>query len=133
MPTSRAYTVDADDSAAYHRSSVVYEAARKEAPYPTRGEAAEAAVSAVEPGAAPPELPLLGSPGVDARLLRAGAKEALTGSVRTVDLMFRFGSKYRLRSADDGWELYKFTDPAYESRLQNNLKALGVELLFPFQ
>jgi hypothetical protein len=67
-------------------------------------------------------------------LLRsAGGKESLIANAKAVDLLFRFGSKYRLRSADDGWELYKFTDPAYESRLQNNLKALGVELLFPFQ
>lgn len=80
------------------------------------------------------ELPLLGSPAADTRLLRvAGGKEALTGNVKTIDLMFRFGSKYRLRSGDEGWELYKFSDLASGGRLESNVKALGVELLVPFQ
>jgi hypothetical protein len=78
-------------------------------------------------------LPLLGST-ADTRFLRmAGGKDALTGNVKTVDLMFRFGPKYRVRSSEEGWEIYKFTDVVHENRITTNAKALGVELLFPFQ
>ena len=86
-----------------------------------------------EPNPAPVEsLPLLGS-ATDTRVLRmAGGKDALTGNSKTVDLMFRFGPKYRLRSGEESSEIYKFTDVAYETRATTT-KALGVELLFPFQ
>ena len=79
------------------------------------------------------ELPLLGSAEADARMPRLEGSKDLTGNFKTVDVNFRFGSRYRLTSADDGWGPYKFTDVAYESRVQNNMKALGLELLFPFQ
>jgi hypothetical protein len=79
------------------------------------------------------ELPLLGSAEADARLPRLEGSKDLTGNLKTVDVNFRLGSRYRLTSADDGWGPYKFTDVAYESRVQNNMKALGLELLFPFQ
>lgn len=87
-----------------------------------------------EATSAPAEsLPLLGS-ATDTRFLRiAGGKDALMGNAKTVDLMFRFGPKYRLRSSEEGWEIYKFTDVAQENRATTNAKALGVELLFPFQ
>jgi hypothetical protein len=62
-----------------------------------------------------------------------GGREALGASLKTVDLMLRLGSKYRLKSAEDGWEVYKFTDSPYESRFQNTIKAIAVELLIPFQ
>lgn len=81
------------------------------------------------------ELPTLGTPSPEpARLRSAGGKDALLGNAKTVDLMFRFGSKYRLRSAEEGWEWYRFTDVAHDNRLKTSgLKALGVELLVPFQ
>jgi hypothetical protein len=80
------------------------------------------------------EVPALGLPATDPRMLRVGGgTEALTGNVRSVDLMFRFGSKYRLKGGDENSQLYKFTDVAYDSRLQNSAKAVGLELLFPFQ
>jgi hypothetical protein len=80
------------------------------------------------------ELPVLGSP-ADARLLRAaGGRDAYIGNAKAVDLNFRFGSKYRMRSGDEGWELYKWSDVTSENRTQSNgMKNLGVELLFPFQ
>jgi hypothetical protein len=80
------------------------------------------------------ELPVLGSP-ADARLLRAaGGKDAYIGNAKAVDLNFRFGSKYRVRSGDEGWDLYKFSDVTSENRTQSSgMKNLGVEFLFPFQ
>jgi len=78
-------------------------------------------------------LPVLRSPTPETGPVRiAGSKEALLGNSKTVDLMFRFGTKYRLRTGDEGWDVYKFSDAAYENRVQNNQKAVGVELLFPF-
>ncbi|MGZ5094469.1 MAG: hypothetical protein ACXWCY_16430 [Burkholderiales bacterium] len=79
------------------------------------------------------EIPLLGSSEANARLPRLEAGKDLTANSRTVDLNFRFGSRYRRMTSDDGWGAYQFTDVAYESRVQNNIKALGLELLFPFQ
>ena len=85
--------------------------------------------------AAVPDLPSLGTPSVEPRIRRAGGREALIGSTRTADLLFRLGSKYRLKGGEDsGWDVYKFTDANYESHVQNNgHKAVGVELLVPFQ
>ena len=88
----------------------------------------------IEGRPAPSELPMLGSPPPNSRFVRVlGGRETLTSSLKTVDLMLKVGSKYRLKSADDGWELYKFSDSTYESRFQNTLKAIGVEVLVPFQ
>jgi len=79
------------------------------------------------------ELPVLGFAVKQQAMQRAaGSGEALTGNVRSIDLMFRFGSKYGLKSGDDN-SLYRFTDVAYESRLLNSAKAIAVELLLPFQ
>jgi hypothetical protein len=79
------------------------------------------------------ELPLLGSAEADARLPRLDGSKDLTGNLKTFDANFRFGSRYRFKSADDRSGPYKLTDVAYESRVQNNMKVLGLELLFPFQ
>ena len=91
------------------------------------GEAAAAAVDA-----SLPDLPI---PGSDPRGGRsAGGSEVLTGNVKTVDLMFRFGSKYRMRTADEGWEVYKFSDASYDTRVPaTGTRAVAVELLVPFQ
>ncbi|MDB5904971.1 MAG: hypothetical protein JWM26_3849 [Betaproteobacteria bacterium] len=89
--------------------------------------------TATETAASSLELPVLGSP-ADARLLRAAGRDAYIGTAKAVDLNFRFGSKYRMRSGEDGWELYKFSDVTSENRTQSNgMRNLGVELLFPFQ
>ena len=66
----------------------------------------------------------------ESRLNAAGARESVSAGLKP-DLMFRLGSKHRLRNTGDGWELYKFTDAAYESRTQKN-NGLAVELFFPF-
>jgi hypothetical protein len=88
--------------------------------------------TATETAASSFELPVLGSP-ADARLLRAAGRDAY-GTGKAVDLNFRFGSKYRMRSGEEGWELYKFSDVTSENRTQSNgMRNLGVELLFPFQ
>ena len=99
-----------------------------------RAETTEPA-SAARDSSATSDLPALGSPAYDGRLLRiAGGKDALTAAARSVDLMFRFGTKYRMRSGDTGLEVYKFLDVTQENRLQTGgLKNLAVELLFPFQ
>ena len=87
-----------------------------------------------EPALPNAELPNLGVPLAEPVLRSGGGKEALVGNSKAVDVLFRFGSKYRLRSADEGWEWYRFTDYAYENRRSNSLhKAVGVELLVPFQ
>ncbi|HEV7802152.1 MAG TPA: hypothetical protein VGP15_13840 [Burkholderiales bacterium] len=80
------------------------------------------------------ELPLLGSQGADARLLRvASGNDPTTGS-KSVDLLVRFASKYRLKSTDEGLEVYRFKDVTSENRTQGSgVKGLAVELLFPFQ
>jgi hypothetical protein len=82
------------------------------------------------------ELPALGGGAPEQRYLRsAGGRDALIGSSRTADLLLKFGSKHRLRSSEEGgWDWYRFTDTTYQTHLQNNgHKALGVELLVPFQ
>ena len=79
---------------------------------------------------APVELPSLGS-NPEPRVARAasGRAETLLGSSRTADLLLRVGSKHRLRSNDES-----FTDANYQAHVQNNShKALGVELMVPFQ
>jgi hypothetical protein len=82
-----------------------------------------------------PGLPSLGSLVPEPRIRSAGGREALIGSTRTADLLFRLGSKYRVRGNDDGGlDAYKFTDTNYETHVQNKgFKAVGVELLVPFQ
>jgi hypothetical protein len=101
---------------------------------PRRPESSESA-PASEIAAYSFELPTLGSPETDARLLRAASgKEAATDNGKNLDLLFRFASRYRMRNGDDGWEVYKFKDVTSENRTQpSGLKGVGVELLFPFQ
>jgi len=78
-------------------------------------------------------LPTFGSPSTDGRLLRA-AKEVPAEAGKTLDLLFRFASKYRLRNTENGADVIKFKDVMSENRTQSSgVKALGVELLFPFQ
>lgn len=87
-----------------------------------------------EPAVPNSELPTLGVPVPESILRGAGGKEALIGNAKAVDVLFRFGSKYRLRSAEEGWEWYRFTDVGDEIRRKNSVhKAVGVELLVPFQ
>lgn len=88
------------------------------------------------PVAGQTELPELGQPEFMPRLLRAaGGREALLANSRTADLLLRVGSKFRLRGSDEGgWEWYRFTDTTYDNYVKSNgHKALGVELLVPFQ
>lgn len=82
------------------------------------------------------ELPTLGAS--ESRVIRAaGSRDDSIGSARAVDFNFRFGSKYRMRNGDEGWETYKFNDATTESKLQQNngggVRQVGVELLVPFQ
>ncbi|MGZ8155197.1 MAG: hypothetical protein ACXWUH_07235 [Burkholderiales bacterium] len=64
---------------------------------------------------------------------RAG-KDALSGNAKAVDVMFRFGSKYRFRSNEEGWEWHRFTEAGYDTRMQMNAhKAAGIELMVPLQ
>ena len=82
------------------------------------------------------ELPTLATP--ESRVVRAaGGREEYIGSARAVDLNVRFGPKYRMRSGDEGWEVYKSNDAATENKLQQNngggVRQVGVELLVPFQ
>jgi hypothetical protein len=101
---------------------------------PRRPDVADTYSAADTPTPSSFELPLLGSPPRDARLLRAaGGRDSYIGNARPVDLNFRFGSKYRMRSGEEGWEVYKFSDVTSENRTQSGMKNLGVELLFPFQ
>ena len=81
------------------------------------------------------ELPDLGAPTPSRFLRSSGGRDALIGNARAPDLMLRLGSKYRFKSTEDGtWEWYRFHDIAYESYIKNNsFKAVGVELLVPFQ
>lgn len=74
------------------------------------------------------QLPALSS--AEPRALRAApAREALLGSNRSADLLLRVGSKHRQNPNDES-----FTDANYQAHLQNNAhKALGVEILVPFQ
>ena len=87
------------------------------------------------------ELPQLGTPPRQSRPVRmAGGKDAYIGSAKSVDVNFRFGSKYRMRSGEDGLEVYKFNDVTRfkdittEQRSgSGGVKNVGVELLFPFE
>jgi hypothetical protein len=75
------------------------------------------------------ELPQLGS-SAEARVFRAGEP----GGSRSPDVNLRFGSRYRMRNGDEGWETYRFNDVTTENRTQSNgMRNLGVELTFPFQ
>ena len=97
---------------------------------------ADSKAHALEPTevAAVPDLPSLGVQPAEPRVRFVGGREAVIGSSRTADLMLRLGSKYRSAVEDSGWNAYKFTDMNYESHVQNNgHKAVGVELLVPFQ
>ena len=59
----------------------------------------------------------------------APAREALSGTSRSADLLLRVGSNHRVNPND-----VTFTDANYQAHVQNNgHKALGVELLLPFQ
>jgi hypothetical protein len=81
-----------------------------------------------------PDLPTLGAQPAEPRVRSVSGKETVLGSSRTADLMLRLGSKYRRAVEESGWNPYKFTDMNYESHVQNNgHKAVGVELLVPFQ
>jgi hypothetical protein len=95
-----------------------------------RARSSEVAPAAVD--ASLPDLPISGS-----GVRPAGGSEVLTGNVKTVDLIFRFGSKYRMRSADEGWEVYKFSDASYDTRdartPSTGARVVAVELLVPFQ
>jgi hypothetical protein len=106
----------------------------KDVPVAQRRPVAADAYTASETQSSSYALPVLGSP-ADARMLRAaGGKDAYIGSAKAVDLNFRFGSKYRVRSGDEGWDVFKFSDVTSENRTQSTgMKNLGVELLFPFQ
>lgn len=56
-------------------------------------------------------------------------RDALLGSNRSADLLLRVGSKHRYSPSEES-----FTDANYQAHVQNNAhKALGVELLVPFQ
>jgi hypothetical protein len=82
------------------------------------------------------ELPELGTPERAPRLLRSGGgREGLLASSKTADLLLRVGSKLSPRGKDEGGlEWYRFTDTTYENHVKNNgHKAVGVELLLPFQ
>ena len=58
----------------------------------------------------------------------------LPNSSRTADVSLRLGSKNRLPSAEENRELPRFVDAPYESYLHGNShKAIGLELLVPFQ
>jgi hypothetical protein len=108
--------------------------ANEAAAAPRRPDVADSYSAAETPTPSSAELPALGSP-ADVRLLRAGGgRDAYIGNARAVDLNFRFGSRYRMRSGEEGWEVYKFSDVTSENRIPSNgAKSLGVELLFPFQ
>lgn len=90
-----------------------------------------------EPAGAPwgADLPELGKPERDPRVLRSGGGREAGGTSKTADLLFRFGSKFRTRGNDEsGWETHRFTDTTYDNYVKQNAhKAVGVELLVPFQ
>lgn len=82
------------------------------------------------------DLPPMGTPAPESRLQRsAGGREALTGSSKSADLLFRFGSKLRSKNSEEGgWDSHRFTDTTYDNYVKTNgHKAVGVELLVPFQ
>jgi hypothetical protein len=107
-------------------------AAPESAPPATRRVEAQGAYSAVD--AQPPrlELPQLGSPGAEGRVLRAG--ESSAAASRGMDVNLRFGPRYRMRNGDEGWETYRLNDATTENRAQSSgMRNVGVELSFPFQ
>lgn len=123
-----------------NRKDAVVATATERAPTPSgdlatpRVDSSETSSASASASTAQQERPALGSAPPDPRMLRvAGGTEVLTGSARNVDLILRLGSKYRQKSGDENGQLYKFTDVAYESRLQNSAKAVALELVFPFQ
>src|SRR5689334_17998629 len=70
-------------------------------------------------------LPVLGSSEIDTGQSREFTEAA------AADVSFRLGSRYR-RQSEAERQLSKSTDVVWESRLQNNAKALGIELQIPF-
>ncbi len=62
-------------------------------------------------------------------------RDAQAGSSRSPDLLLRIGSKHRFRGNEEaGWDWYRFSDTVYQNHVQNNgHKAVGVELMVPFQ
>lgn len=115
--TARAQDSEAEDSAGVADSSV--SAARRVA--------ADPAVSRSH-AVATVQLPTLGS--AEPRAVHAASgRDALLGSNRSADLLLRVGAKHRYSPNDE-----TFTDANYQAHVQNNAhKALGVELLVPFQ
>ena len=106
---------------------------RRDSAPAARADAAESYSGNVESGATS-ALPNLRAAPADRVVRVMGGKDALTANARAVDFMFRFGTKYRMRSGDEGWEVYKFVDVTQENRLSaSRLKNIGVELLVPFQ
>jgi hypothetical protein len=81
------------------------------------------------------ELPTLLPPPAEARAVRTGNRESVISSSRTADLLLRFGSSHRFKANDESAsEWSRFSDTTYQTHLQNNgHKALGLELLVPFQ
>jgi hypothetical protein len=78
-------------------------------------------------------LTTLGFGSTTGRLLRA-AREIPAEAGKAFELLFRFASKYRLTSTGEGWEVTKFKDVMSENRTQaSGVKAVGVELMLPFQ
>ena len=102
---------------------------------PARGtEGYYSAATVIESVATAPDLPSLGTSVAEPRVRSVGGREAVIGSTRSADVLLRLGSQYRLKGNEEGMNAYKFTDANYESHVQNNgHKAVGVELLVPFQ
>lgn len=115
--TARAQADGGEDSAGVADSSVSNE----------RRVAADPAVSRSDT-VATVQLPTLGS--VESRVVRAApGRDAMLGNNRSADLLLRVGSKHRYSPNDES-----FTDANSQAHMQNNAhKALGVELLVPFQ
>jgi len=62
--------------------------------------------------------------------VRSSGRDPQAGSSRSPDLLLRIGSKHRFRGNEEAG----FSDTVYENHVQNNgHKAVGVELLVPFQ
>jgi len=85
------------------------------------------------PAAATSELPDLGRASERAR--SGTGKDALIANSKAADLLLKVGSKLRGRSSEEGgWEWYRFSDTTYDNYVKSQgHKALGVELLVPFQ
>jgi hypothetical protein len=79
-------------------------------------------------------LPAIGSLSATSSLLRSAAREVPVQAGKALDLLIRIAPKYRLLNTEDGWDVTKFKDVTSENRTQaSGVKAVGVELLFPFQ